>query len=72
MVLVTPRVSWMFNTEVSIATYPAEPSAPLLAAMASLEVVHPRMRSRSALVFTASDVNPGRAAGLIVCEKGTS
>jgi 3-oxoacyl-[acyl-carrier-protein] synthase I len=45
-------------------------SAPLLAAMASLEVVHPRMRSRSALVWTASDVNPGRAAGLVVCEKG--
>ena len=47
-------------------------SAPLLAAMASLEVVHPRMRSHSALVFTASDVTPGRAAGLIVSEKGAS
>ena len=45
-------------------------SAPLLMAMAALEVAHPRMRSRSALVFTASDVRPGRAAGLMLTERG--
>jgi 3-oxoacyl-[acyl-carrier-protein] synthase-1 len=45
-------------------------SAPLFMAMAALELAHPRMRSRSALVFTASDVRPGRAAGFMLTERG--
>jgi 3-oxoacyl-[acyl-carrier-protein] synthase I len=47
-------------------------SAPLLAAMASLEVAHPRMRSQSALVWTASEMSPDRGAALIVTEQGAT
>ena len=45
-------------------------SAPLLACMAALEVVHPRMRSRAALVWTASDAGVGRGAVMVLGEKG--
>jgi 3-oxoacyl-[acyl-carrier-protein] synthase-1 len=47
-------------------------SAPLLAAMASLEVAHPRTRSRSALVWTASDMTLDRGAALIVTQEGAA
>ncbi len=47
-------------------------SGALLAAMAVLEIAHPRTRSSSALVFTASDLSPARAAALIVGEEGAA
>ncbi len=47
-------------------------SGVLLSAMAVSEIAHPRMRSRSAVVFTAADLSPARAAGLIVGEEGAA